>query len=161
MLKSAHFKLRLKYPSDSKEFIEKRKIEIAHLVDEKIKIFQADKTGSRILLFAGVTAYIPKPDFLFYISIAEKDFTLKYRRLISREYQKVFDNKDIILQIIDTVEPGAITTDIECGVNIMGAFTEHFEDWVKSYETRKKEAILIHKAQIKSQEEVIVFVNGL
>ena len=109
------------------------------------------------IAFVGMTADIPLCTYKFFIKIT--DFTSVYKRLLSRELEKIYINyKKIKKHINEENNPREI--DIQRIADMSLVFPVDYKDFLKDYKERLSKA----KKKIylpRTQEQIISIVNNL
>jgi adenylate kinase family enzyme len=109
------------------------------------------------IVFVGMTADIPNPNYKFFIKITNKDAV--FRRLLLRELNKIVSHYNQLKKHIQT-EPDP--NEIECQriAELSVMFPVEYKMFVDDYNENKKKAIK-NKYSIKTQDEIIQTINKL
>ncbi len=131
---------------------------ISKMVDDLIKKHRKNK--EKIIVFVGMTAKMPTPQHKLFIKL--EDMEMVFRRVMKRELEKMIENKDKMLAILE--DKNIPTEEIDDLINRAGnlaiPFPSDFETYNNFYQEELNKASK-NKYQIKTQQEIIDFINSL
>ena len=119
------------------------------------------KSKVSVIVFVGMTVTIDKPTHKFFIKIPKSELGPVYKRLLSRELDKIYTNYHKMKKTISSEKKpeflaGKLKEVAKLGVDFPVSFTDFSED----YQERVKEATK-KKYVLKTQSQIIAFINNL
>ena len=109
------------------------------------------------IVFVGMTATIPNPDIKYFIKIT--DFKTVFKRLVSRELDKIIKNQTKIKKAINNMENPKMDL-IKREGNLSVPFPPNYNDFISDYKERSKVAKK-NGYELKTQEQIIQQINNL
>jgi adenylate kinase family enzyme len=144
---------------ENKQKTTKRNIRtLQNLNKVKSKLVDEYIANNENIIFVGMTAHIPSPTYKFFIKIT--DFTTVYKRLLTRELEKIVTNyKKIKEHINEENDPKRIYIQKIADMSLL-QFPPSYNDFLQDYKDRLKEAVS-KKYIPKTQDQLINIINKL
>tara|TARA_Y100001958_G_C20981572_1_gene372546 strand:- start:76 stop:639 length:564 start_codon:yes stop_codon:yes gene_type:complete len=132
-----------------------------HKVEKQFVQNIIEKSKLNIIVFVGMTVKITNPNHKFFIKINKTDQGNVYKRLLSRELDKIYNNYHKLKKVInDTTNANHINGKIDEIAKLGVHFPVSFEEFIQDYKKRIQDAIK-EKYVPKTQLNIIKFINNL